>query len=915
MSTIRKYPFIESVIDTLTLEQVKTLNSLLDNPTANIKYSLDNLPADAGVYPCDFYLKDGKIYSSILVKNSTYTVVIAYHRFQDLLMFNVVNGSLIKVNEYLDINELRRIVGDELVEAGSIGSGSASEGQVATADGEGGILWKNPIDSINGDAVEEGDAVSLLGFDSEGNPVKDTIPEGIVVDDALNVASSNAVANSAVTEGINIVAENLSDEYDNTKTYDVGDHCIHENVLYKCKVEISVAEDWTAAHWEKVTVDEELKGKLGINSYSEGAGVGYADRASNIEPVSEDSGATQTEPFIMQGTGTDNNTAAVDTRPLAKLQEKRGNTVVVNQLYNKDGSSGTDHHVTFTNNNDGTWTVNGTATDGNAATQFWSPNLINGHYYLLKGCPSGGADNKYKLQFNYGGSVKALDTGNGAIHQMSSSSTVYVYMGVSDGYTANNLKFIPQLIDLTRWFGGNDNIPADLLSHPEHLSWYYNGSLAYNEGQLVNCDGKYLISTVRQLCDEVFETGSINNSTGQNEVDPVNVRSVDYNRCIPNTSYYISKFGAKNARYYFYDINKNFISGGSSTGEVVVSPANAYYFRVRSTDSYGATYKNDFTISLYYATGDGYDQHYAYEEPKVYDTGSEELLFLDVKTPSGIITHNADKLILDSDKAIGSTISLTGVKSDTTKIISKYGELEEWGTISGTTITLTKALSNGDVIQFELATPTTSQGTPFTKDIEVNDYGMMYWLNSSNELVSIPQGNKIFYPVDYVLFLDSLHKLTEGDAEQVVLKGDLSAGDAETMEEMNDLVDERYEILLENIGGALRHQLSGVDFANTAWVDLGQLSDWTYNSDYSGFVATVTGLKNTNTSSQKPNVLCPIYKTLSEYAAVMPNMTIYTWSSLGTNKIIVKNTTYGNDADTFKAAMKGILLAYEKETE
>lgn len=224
MSAIRKYPFIQSVIDSLTLEQIQTLNSLLNSPTANIKYSLDNLPADAGVYPCDFYLKDGKIYSSILVKNSTYTVVIAYHRFQDLLMFNIVNGTLIKVNEYLDINELRRIVGDELVEAGVIGSGSATEGQVLTADGHGGVSWE-----------DAGAGVEANSGDITTNPLRDLT----VGSDEYNVLAADDI---------------LANQYDDTATYAVGDYCVKENLLYRCNTTISTAEDWTAAHWTAIKV-------------------------------------------------------------------------------------------------------------------------------------------------------------------------------------------------------------------------------------------------------------------------------------------------------------------------------------------------------------------------------------------------------------------------------------------------------------------------------------------------------------------------------------------------------------------------------------------------------------------------------------------------------------------------------------
>ena len=47
------------------------------------------------------------------------------------------------------------------------------------------------------------------------------------------------------------------------KTYAVGDYCIYENALYKCNTAISSAEDWTAGHWTKTTIANELKSIVG----------------------------------------------------------------------------------------------------------------------------------------------------------------------------------------------------------------------------------------------------------------------------------------------------------------------------------------------------------------------------------------------------------------------------------------------------------------------------------------------------------------------------------------------------------------------------------------------------------------------------------------------------------------------------
>lgn len=48
--------------------------------------------------------------------------------------------------------------------------------------------------------------------------------------------------------------------YNASNTYDVGDYCYYDGILYRCKTAITTAEAWTASHWDATTVNEELKG-------------------------------------------------------------------------------------------------------------------------------------------------------------------------------------------------------------------------------------------------------------------------------------------------------------------------------------------------------------------------------------------------------------------------------------------------------------------------------------------------------------------------------------------------------------------------------------------------------------------------------------------------------------------------------
>jgi len=51
---------------------------------------------------------------------------------------------------------------------------------------------------------------------------------------------------------------NLAPNYDTAGTYSVGDLCTYKQRVYRCISDISVAESWTAAHWELTTISAEL---------------------------------------------------------------------------------------------------------------------------------------------------------------------------------------------------------------------------------------------------------------------------------------------------------------------------------------------------------------------------------------------------------------------------------------------------------------------------------------------------------------------------------------------------------------------------------------------------------------------------------------------------------------------------------
>lgn len=115
--------------------------------------------------------------------------------------------------------------------------------------------------------------------------------------------------------------------------------------------------------------------------------------------------------------------------------------------------------VTFTNNGDGTITLNGTATIGHVYFNILSLYLISlsmTHKYLIMGCPANGDWGTYYLYADNGGAILTVDMGQGSISSPTKQLGT-ITICVAKGFTVNNVTFKPQLFDLTEMYGaGNE---------------------------------------------------------------------------------------------------------------------------------------------------------------------------------------------------------------------------------------------------------------------------------------------------------------------------------------------------------------------------------------------------------------------------------------------------------------------------
>lgn len=139
--------------------------------------------------------------------------------------------------------------------------------------------------------------------------------------------------------------------------------------------------------------------------------------------------------------------------PIAQLI----NTGVKNLLKNT-GTTQTIRGVTFTVNDDGTVTVNGTNSSTSAAVFYVNilPAATAASYNdcRLTGCPEGGSTSTYRLavQLNSGSfTTYASDTGDGATIRNVPSSDCRVGIFVYGGATVNNLVFKPMICTLENY--------------------------------------------------------------------------------------------------------------------------------------------------------------------------------------------------------------------------------------------------------------------------------------------------------------------------------------------------------------------------------------------------------------------------------------------------------------------------------
>jgi hypothetical protein len=173
------------------------------------------------------------------------------------------------------------------------------------------------------------------------------------------------------------------------------------------------------------------------------------------------------------------------------ISELNSNNITNNictNLLNPTLKTSSQNGITCTNNGDGTYTLNGTASD-NAVFILQSNIEIASGKYKLTGCPQGGSTTSFKLDFEYKGNSTGIDYGNGSIINKTSNDIFkYLRIVIYTGTILNNAVFKPML---------TTNLSAtydDFVSYTGNTG-RLNADVALLRNNLNNAINKYFINT------------------------------------------------------------------------------------------------------------------------------------------------------------------------------------------------------------------------------------------------------------------------------------------------------------------------------------------------------------------------------------------------------------------------------------
>lgn len=569
----------------------------------------------------------------------------------------------------------------------------------------------------------------------------------------------------AVTDG-SVTTEKIADSAITTNK--ISDVAVGEGKLSDGAVSISkLASD----------VTETLDSKANVDGEYEQMTVGNAEQIVSTVGIADES------PYLFRTSG---GSVDIGDREIDKII---GGTIAWNQLIPKTKASGTVATVTVTNNNDGSWTFDGTA---NAQTryEFATPSIDSTHKYLITGISGGSLTYGYFV-VSYSGALRNPYIYNDGIYMFNGNCNQFSFRTYA-GATYSNYVVKPQVFDLTAMFGSTiadyaysleSNTAGAGVAWLHKYGFFAKSYYSYDVGQLMSVNASahklvgfnqmnpqnYIVGTSSNYGKSVGTTlssgGSSASASGQNPIvvsSNTDWRGVVFisQSLVSGLQYQISlttnSTADANKRLSLYVIDKDFvvlkrISNYSGT------PANSISVRY-TPDAEGtfialdveSTPHTDISISelCLHLVWDG-------ERDGDWEQYAEHNYELDSSlTLRGIPKLDAsNNLYYDGDEYV----------SDGT-VTRKYAirAYQSGDATDGSTM-----ITDGTNTVYKLATPTTETADSFTNPQIVDDWGteeyVDYAYSQGTRDVQIPVGHDTLYAANLRAKLEMQPNSPDGD--------------------------------------------------------------------------------------------------------------------------------------------------------
>ena len=412
------------------------------------------------------------------------------------------------------------------------------------------ITWKGLLDIITAKAEQaKNDAVSAKTDAVNAKNIAQEILTG-VQNKGTEINNFVATSKSEIETQKNEAVETVRSVYRNdlnaeSTARQTADNTLQQNIDSEAST--------------RAEADTAIGARIDSETTTRESEVAELERVNAIQKYEIENLKAKAEGQIYREEIIDANTYKLDipssVAPYAEVQNIGGKSVVWNQFCDYREPSSSINGITYTNNNDGSWTVNGTSTGRSNKTV--NTKLIYsyryGHKYYLRGCPIGGSYSTYCLGLvGYSSSaytefvINNCDFGNGVISTPSKENTIMAGVEIigansaSNTVTLSNMVFRPQLFDLTQMFGSGNEPTLEECKKIFSAEYYpYDSgtikSFPVKKVKSVKADGTEVATLdVSSVTSNLRSVGSVHDEWSNGKVTKrvgfVNIEDLNFNR-------------------------------------------------------------------------------------------------------------------------------------------------------------------------------------------------------------------------------------------------------------------------------------------------------------------------------------------------------------------------------------------------